>query len=164
MIEALLGLSLVSVLVGALAAYSVPTLAREKMRSSVYDIHVLLQLARTEAISHNRDCRFVLDTGAGTLEVWDGLGTTSSSDDIVLYSRRLPESVGLARPDTGPTVTLDQIGATTGYQTVFASDGIVAAGTGSVFLHGGFRYVRVSVHGAGGVELAQWNGSEWERI
>ena len=53
-------------------------MARETMRSAVHDTGSFLQLAKMEAVSRNRPCRFAVDTAAGTLAVWDMVGTPST--------------------------------------------------------------------------------------
>ena len=162
--ETLVVVALAAVVLGVSAAYSIPAIARSKMRSAVHDVSSLMQLARIEAISRNRECRFVLNGTDGQLEVWDGNGTPAVADDILLRRRELPRSVVLARPDVGTPVSIDRIGDTANYQTSFISDGIVSSGTGSVYLHGGYRYVSIAVYRAGGLEMKQWNGRVWERM
>ena len=164
LVETLVVLSLAAVIVGVSAAYSIPAIARSKMRSAINDVQSFMQLARIEAISRSRECRFVLNATDGALEVWDGSGTISPDDDILLRSSNLPRSVVLARPDVGLPISLERIGGSPNYQTVFLSDGIVGNGTGSVYLHGGYRYVSISVYAAGGMEMKQSDGTAWEGI
>jgi Tfp pilus assembly protein FimT len=137
-------------LVTIVAAYSMHSIAREQVRSTANDVRALMQLAKMEAVGRNRDCRFVVESGNGLLQVWDGVDTSATGDDELLHESRLPQAVAFARPDVGPALTIDQIGATPAFQTVFAADGTVASGTGGVFF------------GAGGVQLSHWNGSVWE--
>jgi prepilin-type N-terminal cleavage/methylation domain-containing protein len=164
LMETLVVLALTATIVGVSAAYSIPAIARSKMRSAIHDVQSFMQLARIEAISRSRECRFVLNTTDGLLEVWDGSGTSSPDDDILLRSSKLPRSVVVARPDTGLPISLERIGASTSYETVFLSDGVVGHGAGSLFLHGGYRYVNISVYAAGGMELKQWVGTAWESL
>ncbi len=162
LIELVLVLALASAALLATATYALPWIARERARSAVYDVQSYLQLARIEAISRNRDCRFVLDTSTRTLEVYDANGTPATTgDDILLYQTTLPEQITFARPDGGAAVTLSQIGTSDAYETVFTSDGIVADGTGEVALFGGDEFNRVLVFGAGGVTVDHWTGSGW---
>lgn len=142
-------------------AYSIPSLAREGLRGSVYDVASCLQLARMEAVNRNRECRCVVDSDAETLEVFDTRGTSSTTDDLRLHRRQLPEAVIFARPTAGPAVTLAQIGASSRYQCVFASDGSVGAGQGDVAMFGGDAFGRVVVFGAGGTRIERWDGSGW---
>jgi len=162
LIELVIVLSMASIALVAGVTYALPWLAREKARSAVYDVQSYLQLARIEAVSRNRDCRFVLDTSTRTLQVFDGNSTPgTTTDDILLYETTLPAQVQFARPDTGSPVTLSQIGSTSLYETVFTSDGIVTQGTGEVALFGGEEFNRVMVFGAGGVSVDRWAGSGW---
>jgi hypothetical protein len=58
-------------------------------------------------------------------------------------------------------ITLDPLDPPVRYQTVFSPDGLVSAGAGGVFLRGGEKFGRISVHAAGGVEIHYWNGTGW---
>jgi Tfp pilus assembly protein FimT len=159
--ELVLVVSVASVAVVATATYTLPWIARERSRSAVYDVQSYLQLARIEAVSRNRNCRFVVDTSTRIVQVFDGNGTSSTSDDTLLYESSLPSQVQFARPDSGSAVTLSQIGSTSQFETVFTSDGIVLQGTGEVAVFGGNEYNRVLVYGAGGVTVDRWSGSGW---
>ena len=156
---AVLGLASAALL--ATATYALPWIARERSRSAVYDVQSYLQLTRIEAVSRNRECRFVVDTATRILQVYDGNATSSTSDDRLLYETTLPTKVTFARPDSGTAVTLSQIGTSTKYQTIFSSDGIVTQGTGLVSVLGGNEYNRVQVYAAGGVTVDRWSGSNW---
>ena len=159
--ELMFVISLASVALVATATYALPWIAREKSRSAVYDVQSYLQLTRIEAVSRNRECRFVLDTASRVLQVFDGNNTSATSDDRLLYETSLPAQIQFVRPDSGSPVTLSRIGSTSMYETVFTSDGIVAQGTGEVALFGGNEYNRVLVFGAGGVSVDRWSGSGW---
>jgi len=159
--ELMLVISVASAAVVATATYTLPWLARERSRSAVYDVQSYLQLTRIEAVSRNRNCRFVLNTSTRTVQVFDGNGTSSTSDDTLLYEASLPSQVQFARPDSGTPVTLSQIGSSDRYQTEFTSDGIVSQGTGEVAVFAGNEYNRVNVFGAGGVTVDRWSGSGW---
>jgi len=161
LIELVIVVALASVTLVATATYSLPWIARERARSAVYDVQSYLQLTRIEAVSRNRDCRFVLDTSTRSLQVLDGNGTSATNDDVLLYGTTLPSQIQFARPDTGSAVTLQQVGTSSAYETVFTSDGIVSAGTGDVALFGGDEFNRVMVFGAGGVSVDRWAGSGW---
>jgi Tfp pilus assembly protein FimT len=161
LIELIVVVALASIAVAIAVAYSTPWIARESMRSAANDVQSFLQLAKIEAVSRNHDCRFVVDTASGALEVWDSMGTPDISDDVRLHTGALPTSVSIERPDTGSPVTLEQVGGSPSYQTMFASDGLVSAGVGGVFLHGGDGFGRVEVRAAGGVEIQHWNGTGW---
>ncbi|MCP3978315.1 MAG: prepilin-type N-terminal cleavage/methylation domain-containing protein [bacterium] len=154
-------MAIMSIVAAVTIAYSLPLMARETVRAAAHDAHAALQLTKIEASSRNRPCRFVVDTAAGALEVWDSRGTGTTSDDLQLHRALLPASVAFARPDTGGAVTLSQIGSSDSYQSIVGPDGVVSAGTGQLHLLGGGKYSRVSVHAAGGVELSHWNGAQW---
>jgi Tfp pilus assembly protein FimT len=162
LIETLLVLSAAALMLVATAAYSIPWLARENMRSAVYDLQTYMQLTRIEAVSRNRECRMVLNTSTRTLVIFDGNGTSTATDDTMLYRRSLPTSVSFARPDAGPAVSLAQIGATPSYQVKFSSDGTVTDGSGTVHVFGGDSYGRISVYAAGGTLVERWDGANWE--
>jgi Tfp pilus assembly protein FimT len=161
LIETLLVVALASLVLIATAAYSVPWIAREKMRGAVYDVQLYLQLARVEAVSRNTDCRMVVDTSGGIIQVLDSNGTSNTADDLLLYTRNLPTSIEFDRPDSGSAVTLAQIGSTDSYQAIFASNGTVTTGIGEVVIHGGEQYGKVSVYGAGGTQVEKWTNGAW---
>ncbi len=158
--ELLIVLAIASLGLLAVGTYAVPWIAREGLRSAVYDVQTYMQLARIEAISRNRDCRFVIDTATNRISVLDTAGTTAIGDDILLYEADLPDTVSFARPDTGSAVTLNNVSGSV-YQTLFGNDGIVSLGTGEVVLFGGSQYKRVQVFGAGGIRIQKWNGTAW---
>jgi prepilin-type N-terminal cleavage/methylation domain-containing protein len=161
LIELVVVAAIASLVVTIIAMYSAPWIARESMRSAVNNVASFLQLAKIEAVSRNRDCRFVVDTSDGSLEVWDSMGSDDLSDDVRLHTGSVPTSVRFQRPDTGGVVTLQPIGGTPRFQTRFASDGLVPAGVGAVFLEGGEGFGKVEVHAAGGVEVHFWKRSAW---
>ena len=119
-----------------------------------------MQLARIEAISRNRDCRFAVDTSTNRISVLDTVGTVAVGDDILLYESNLPDTVSFARPDTGSAVTLDNVSGSI-FQARFGNDGIVNLGTGEVHMFGGSNYKKVEVFGAGGIRIQKWNGTSW---
>ena len=158
--ELLIVLAVASLGLLAVGTYAVPWIAREGLRSAIYDVQTYMQLARIEAISRNRDCRFVVDTATNRIGVLDTAGTASVGDDILLYESDLPDTVSFARPDTGSAVTLNNVSGTT-FQTRFGNDGIVNIGTGEVVMFGGSKYEKVEVFGAGGIRIQKWNGTGW---
>ena len=161
LVETLLVVSAAALVLAATAAYSLPWIARENMRSAVYDVQTYVQLARIEAVSRNRDCRMVVETSARTLQVFDSNGTAAKNDDTELYSRTLPSSVTFARPDVGSPVTFALISGDR-YDVTFTSDGTVSSGTGEAVIFGGQRFARISVFAAGGTRVEKWNGNGWE--
>jgi prepilin-type N-terminal cleavage/methylation domain-containing protein len=159
--ELVVVLAIASVAVAVTVAYSTPWLGRESMHGAVSDTYSFFQLTRMESVKRNQACRLVVDTVDGELGVWDSAGTVSTSDDVLLHKTRLPDSVSFARPDVGTAVTLEATAETGVYQTVFSSDGMVASGAGSVYLHGGNGFRAVSVYAAGASAVAKWNGAAW---
>lgn len=161
LIELLIVVAMVSLAMLAVATYTLPWLAKEDLRGAVYDVQTYMQLARIEAVSRNRDCRFVVDTNTRRVSVLDANGTPANLfDDVLLYEKDLPDTVSFARPDTGSAVTLNNPSGTV-FQTVFGDDGIVSTGTGIVAMLGGTTYKRIAVFGAGGIQVQSWNGTAW---
>jgi len=160
LVELVVVLGLALALAATTAAYSMSWMVKESVRSAAFDVNGMLQLAKVEAVSRNRPCRFVIDTAAGELQVWDTLGSVPVSDDVLLHDRTLPTSVIFARPDTGSAITLDPVGATS-YQAIFTPDGMLAGGPGVVCLNGRESFGSVSVYAAGGTEVFRWNGTGW---
>ena len=160
LIEVVAVVALMSLVLSLAALVALPTLSREPMRGASYDVYTYLQLARTEAVSRNVPCRFVIDTGLGQMEVIDTRGTASVVDDEVLHRADFRDTVSFARPDSGSAVTLASLSTTT-YFATFAADGTVTAGAGQIHLLGGDEYRRIELLGAGGVDIFRWNGSAW---
>lgn len=151
---------LVAVITTAVATYSIPWLGREEMRGAVYTIQEYVQLARIQAVSRNRDCRFLIDSGSRQISVVDLNDPSTSGDDISLYSATLSSRVTFTRPDSGAAVTLAAVSGNL-YQATFASDGSVSAGAGLIAVQGGDGNYRVNIYGAGGLRVERWNGSAW---
>ncbi len=143
--------------------YAAPWIGRESMRSVANDVASYMQLARIQAVSRNRECRFVVDTSAGTLEVWDSLGTSSTTDDQKLSERSIPSTVIFDRPDSGSVVTLGPTSVAGAYQVILASDGTAPSGTGAVYIAGGEAFGSVEIQAAGAVQIAYWGGSAWHQ-
>ena len=160
LVELVVVLGLALAIAAMTVAYSMPWMVKESVRSAAFDVNGMLQLAKVEAVSRNRPSRFVVDTVAGELQVWDGLGSDTISDDVLLHDRTIPTHVLFARPDTGSAVTLDAVDAVS-YQAVFRSDGMLDSGPGVVCLNSGNSFGSVSVYGAGGTEIFRWNGTGW---
>ena len=161
LIELLIVVAMLSLAMLAVATYTLPWLAKEDLRSAVYDVQTFMQLARMEAVSRNRACRFVINTSSREISVVDTNGTTATdTDDVVLYSSSLPDNVSFARPDAGAAVTLNNPAGSV-FETMFGDDGVVSLGTGKVSLLGGDSYKQVQVFGAGGIQVQTWNGAAW---
>jgi Tfp pilus assembly protein FimT len=150
----------VAIVATAVATYSLPWLGREEMRGAIYQVQQYLQVARVQAITRNRSCRFQIDTSSRRMTVYDLNDPSSTSDDILLNDATLSTKVSFARPDSGAAVTLSSLGGTL-YGATFASDGSVAAGAGLVAMQGGDGSYRVNLYGAGGVRVERWNGTAW---
>ena len=161
LVELLVVVALGAIMLAVSAAYTVPWFAREAARSSAHEVETYLQLARIEAVSRNQACRFVLDQSGRNIRVLDTMGTSVTTDDEVLYERDLPNTVAFANPEGGSAVTLFDLGSQV-YHAIFAGDGTVQTGAGTVNLFGGERYTRVTVFDAGGMRTTHWNGSGWE--
>jgi Tfp pilus assembly protein FimT len=155
-------LAISGVMVVAAIGYSLPWMASQTLRSDQHMLAGFLQLAKIEAVSRNRPCRFVIDTATGVVEVRDGMGTTATTDDTLLHQATLSPAVTFQRPDVGNVVTFAAHGFTGTYHVVFDSRGTVDTGTGDLFLSGGDAYGRISAHAAGGIELSRWDGNSWE--
>ena len=153
LVELLSVVAVASLMLVSAIGYSVPWMAKQTMRSAVHDVRSFMQLAKIEAVSRNHECRLVVDTLNGTLEVWDMLGNADPTDDVLLHGGRVPDPVSFDRPDFGSAVTLQAIDATT-FQTVFGSDGTVSSGSGDVFFHSAESFGRIGVYAAGGPTIS----------
>lgn len=161
LVELVVACAIGVILLTVTLVYASPWIGRESMRSVANDVASYMQLARIQAVSRNRDCRFVVNTSTGMLEIWDSLGTSSTSDDQKLSQRSIPESVTFDRPDAGDVVTLDPAGGPGAYQVTLAPDGTAPSGTGAVYLAGGEAFGSVEIQAAGAVQIAYWNGGAW---
>ena len=150
----------VAIVATAVATYAIPWLGREEMRGAIYQVQQYLQLARVQAITRNRSCRFQIDTASRRMTIFDLNDPSSSTDDILLNDATLSTKVSFARPDSGSAVTLASLGGTL-YGATFSSDGSVSAGAGLVSMQGGDGSYRVSLYGAGGVRVERWDGTAW---
>jgi len=159
--ELLIVVAIVSVAVTVTVVYSTPWMVRESMRGAANHVSSFMQLTKIEAVSRNRDCRFLIDVSKAEIEIWDSLGSDDVSDDVRLHRSSIPSHVSFARPDSGDVITLDPVAPSVSYQTVFTSDGLVSDGVGGVYLHGGETFGSILVHAAGGVEIRYWNGTAW---
>jgi prepilin-type N-terminal cleavage/methylation domain-containing protein len=162
LLELMVVVALAAVLVAIAVLVSMPLIGKESGRSAVYEIQTMAQLARMEAVARNRECRLLLCPGLRQVLVTDSLGTTVTTDDQVLHSTKLPESVSFERPDVGAAVTWESLGGSPAWFGVrFASDGTIEAGEGDVVVHGGDHYGRISLFTAGGAQVTTWNNGAW---
>ena len=158
--ELIVVMAVMAVIVSAVATYSIPWLGREEMRGAIYTVQEYLQLARAQAITRNRDCRFMVDTATRTVSVVDLVDPSTTSDDITLYQATLSSKTSFARPDGGAAVTLAPLTGSV-YQATLASDGSVTSGAGLIAMQGGDGSYRINLYGAGGVRVERWDGSSW---
>jgi type II secretory pathway pseudopilin PulG len=163
LVELVVVTSAAALMMVATAAYSLPYMQKQTMRSATYTVQHNLQLARIEAIARNHEVRFVIDNTTNEVTILDSMGTPGdTTDDEVLYQDELSNAVIFARPDGGDAVTLDPLGSGTEFQAVFEADGSVPADSiGEIYLHGGDDFGMIAVYGAGGVEVEMWGGSTW---
>jgi prepilin-type N-terminal cleavage/methylation domain-containing protein len=160
-VELVVVLALAGMVILVAGRFALPWLGRETMRSAVYNVQTFLQLARVEAITRNRECRFEIDIATSVVRVYDRMDPADLADDVLLRSVQLDDAVDFSRPGGGAAVTLSQIGATTRYEAVFRQDGVVTAGIGDIVMVGGSRYERISVFGAGGTQVERWDNGAW---
>ena len=160
LIELLMVLAIGALLLTAATTTTVAWIGREAARSAVYSIQTQLQLARMQAVSRNRVCKFTVDTATRRVQVVDLNDVSTSADDVVLSDVTVSSKISFARPDGSTPVTLYSPGGTL-YQATFTSDGAVSQGAGVVSVRGGDGYDQLTLFGAGGVRLERWNGSAW---
>lgn len=162
LLELMFVVALAGVLIAIAVLVSGPLIGTEGGRSAVYEIQTMAQLARMEAVARNRECKLLLCPTMRQVLVTDTMGTSVTTDDQVLHSTTLPESVRFERPDTGSAVTWESLGGTPAWFGVrFASDGTIEAGEGDVVVHGGDRYGRISLFTAGSAQVTTWSNGAW---
>ena len=133
---------------------------RERMRSAAFVIQTHMQMARVEAMSRNRDCRFTIDTSNNEVKVIDLMDPANNADDVEITTTLLPVEIDFDRPDTGSAITLNNLSGTV-WETTFQQDGVVSSGSGDVFIATDEAYKRVSVYVAGGVHMRSWRAGGW---
>src|SRR5262245_31841006 len=159
--EALVVLALIACAVAFTSGVAAPWIARTTPRPATHDLRTPLELDRMEAVKRNRPCRFVLDTSQKSFEIWDGMGTASAGDDVLLRRADLPSTVQFVDPQGGAPVTFEGLGGTA-FQVVFNADGTVGAGEGAAYLTGGGIYRRLSLEIAGGMRVTRWTPTGWQ--
>src|SRR5262249_6212851 len=97
-VELLIVLGLIGIAMMVAIYFSFDWFGREDSRGAAYTIETFLNMARMEAISRNQVCRFVIDTSAKTLDVYDLVDPLSATDDIQLAHAELPAKVSVAAP------------------------------------------------------------------
>ena len=161
LVEIMIVTLLASLVVLITAQFAQKWIQRESMRSATYLLQTHMQLARSEAITRNRECRFQIDDTTREITVWDLNDPGINSDDILITEIDFPEGVDFALPVAGTAITLNNISGNK-YEATFDSNGVVTSGSGYVALSAGDSYRRVSVYVAGGVGLERWQASNWE--
>jgi Tfp pilus assembly protein FimT len=160
MVELVIVLAIASMILTAAATVALPWIAREEMRSAVYQTQNYMQVARIQAVTRNRECRFLIDGGSRQIQIIDLNDPGDDTDDEMLKTIYLSDRVGFLDPGGGSPITLAPVSGTV-YQATFASDGSVAEGAGAIVLTAGGRSDRLTLFGAGGVRVDKWNGSAW---
>ncbi len=159
-LELLVVTTIAVAVMSVVTAYAVPMAAREAAVSASYSVQQYLQFARVEAVSRNRACRFVVDTGARRLQVFDSMGTVSTGDDDLLYDTTLSATVSFSHPQGSSAVTLSALGGNL-FGAVFDPDGSVTSGSGDVVVFGGDTFRRISLYAGGGLGMERWAGAGW---
>ncbi len=160
LLEVIAVMTIMGIIAAIGVTYASSWIRREQMRSSAYVIQTHMQMARVEAMSRNRDCRFVIDDSDGSIRVIDLNDPSDTTDDILIASAELPTAINFQRPDVGSPITLNNVSGTL-WETTFRQDGVVSSGSGSVHIATDDLYRKVSVYVAGGVHLQTWDGSTW---
>lgn len=154
-VVAVIGLAAVAV-----GKYSVGRFETREGHRAACEILSNMKLARFQAVTRSRPCRFVLDTSGRTIRVVDLNDPAVSTDDILLGEASLGGNVDFSHPLGSAPVTLKPISGTT-WQSTFAADGSVTEGTGDVTIGWAGDWYRVSLFGAGGTRISRWNGASW---
>ena len=160
-VEIMIVVLLASFVVLITAQFTQKWIQRESMRSASFLLQTHMQLARTEAITRNRACRFQIDDTTREITVWDLNDPGINSDDILITEIDFPEGVDFALPVSGSAITLNNISGNL-YEATFDSNGVVTSGSGYIAIAAGDAYRRVSIYVAGGVGMERWQASSWE--
>jgi hypothetical protein len=155
-----LGISATALLVAL--PHSLRWLSALESSGAVYQTQMLLQLARMEAVSRNRACRYEISTLTRRVTVYDLNDPADASDDVAIASERVPSRIGFGDPQGHPAITLESLGGGR-YGATFASDGSVSAGIGRIEFEAKGDFRRVSLLGAGGTRAERWNGTLWSQ-
>lgn len=161
LVEMLMTVAVIALAAGAAASIAGPALAREGMRGDLYAIAGAMQRGRVEAVSRNRACQVMVNTEDGRILVVDGMGTGSTSDDVVVQRGTISSRSSFAAPGGGSPLTVDKfVGAWYGVE--FDSDGTVGSGVGQIALSAGDRYGRISIFAGGGAQVSFWKDGAWD--
>jgi prepilin-type N-terminal cleavage/methylation domain-containing protein len=159
-LEILVVLLIASLVVTMGTAFGVPWINRERARSATFQIQTQLQLARIQAVSRNRATLFLLDVATPRVQIVDLNDPLTGIDDILLYDLVLSKRLAFTHPQGTDPVTLEPVYGPY-FQATFAANGTVFEGAGAIVLHGGDRYDRLTLHGAGGTRVDHWDGAAW---
>jgi hypothetical protein len=159
--ELLVVLFLLAVTVVVTSPYSLRWLNAEECRSAVYQTQMLLSLARVEAVSRNRPCRFEIDDQSRRVAVFDLNDPGNNADDIPLADIELPTRVAFSDPEGAAAITLAVLGGSR-FGAVFEPDGVVSSGTGYIIIQGDEAWNRLSLYAAGGTRIERWTGAAWQ--
>jgi Tfp pilus assembly protein FimT len=160
--ELLIGIAILALVMNLAGLAVIPWIAAESSRSTVHQAGMMLQRTKAEALSRNHKCRFLVDVAQREMRVMDGNGTTTTTDDLLVMRRRIPATIGFARPDPGLPITFTQLSGSL-FEVIFDSAGRVDSGAGEMVVYGGERFRRLTVYGAGGVRYERWNDLTWLR-
>jgi Tfp pilus assembly protein FimT len=158
--EIMIALLVLFTLVTAGAAYSLPWMNRERMRSAAYQVQGAMQFARVQAVGRSRPSAFLVESTTGRMQVYDLNDPLNFTDDVLLQDSTLSSAITFDRPDSGSPITLASAGGSI-YQAVFAANGGVSSGAGEVVLTSGSGWDRVTLFAAGGVRVDRWDGTAW---
>ncbi len=159
--ELLIVAALLALTVLLAGMYSLSYLNAEEARSAVYQTQMLLGLARTEAVTRNRACRFEIEGSERRIRVWDLNDPSVATDDIRLADVQISPKVVFQDPEGNTPITLQSLSGQL-YGATFGADGSVSAGAGVVTLRAMDRFERVSLFGAGGTKVERWSGTGWQ--
>lgn len=160
LLEALVVMAILAITSGIVSAYGLGWMQRERQRSVAYEIFVHLNVARVEAVTRNRRCRFILDSSTQSLQVLDLHDPANTTDDVEISAIDLGEALQLGTPDGGNAVTFNALGPKR-FEVTFNDDGTVVTGVGAARLNTGDTFRRVSVFAGGAISVDRWNGTAW---
>ena len=159
LVELLVALTILALLASLAVSGSLESLRRERVRGAAHEIRTTMATARVEAQRRNRACRFAIDATSGAYQVIDTLGTSTTTDDVVLSAHELPRLVAVEAPDTTTPVTLQSAGGSVFYAE-FEQSGTVT-GSGEIALSCTDAYARVTLTSGGGLRVQWWNDGAW---
>ena len=159
LVELLVALAILGLLASLAVAATLDSMRRERVRGAAHEIRVTMATARVEAQRRNHACRFAIDATSGAYQVIDTLGTSTTTDDVVLSAHDLPRLVAVEAPDTTTPVTLQSAGGSVFYAE-FEQSGTVS-GSGEIALSCTDAFARVTLTSGGGLRVQWWNDGAW---